>query len=154
MIHYYRLTADNRIAMGGGDVSIGYGADLDRDYNEKTFAHLRRHVTEVFPQLKGLRFTHQWGGPVSVTLDMAPVIGYLGQDRKAIFSVGCIGHGVSMTTLNGRTIAELITGHQTERTEMFFVGRKVFSWPPDLVSYGLARAVRGFMRMEDKVIYK
>ncbi|MDZ7833471.1 MAG: FAD-binding oxidoreductase [Desulfobacterales bacterium] len=154
LIHYYRLTADNRIAMGGGDVSIGYGADLDRDYNEKTFAHLRRHVTEVFPQLKGLRFTHQWGGPVSVTLDMAPVIGYLGQDRKAIFSVGCIGHGVSMTTLNGRTIAELITGHQTERTEMFFVGRKVFSWPPDLVSYGLARAVRGFMRMEDKVIYK
>ena len=154
LIHYYRLTADNRIAMGGGDVSIGYRTDLDKDLNENTFAHLKQHVTEVFPQLKGLRFTHQWGGPVSVTMDMAPAIGYLGKDRKAIFSMGCIGHGVSMTTMNGRTIAEMLTGRKTERTDMFFVGRKVFSWPPDLISYGIAKTVRGFMRMEDKVIYK
>jgi len=153
LIHYYRLTKDNRIAMGGGDVSIGYRTDLDKDLNEKTFSHLKRHVTEVFPQLKGIRFTHQWGGPVSVTMDMAPVIGYLGKDRKAIFSMGCIGHGVSMTTTNGLAIAELITGRQTERTEMFFVGRKAFSWPPDLVSLGVARAVRGFMRMEDRLYY-
>ena len=36
------------------------------------------------------------------------VIGYLGKDKKAIFSMGCIGHGVSLTTMNGRTIAESI----------------------------------------------
>ncbi|MGM0452699.1 MAG: NAD(P)/FAD-dependent oxidoreductase [Thermodesulfobacteriota bacterium] len=153
LIHYYRLTKDNRIAMGGGDVTIGYGSNLDKDRNEKTFEHLKRHVTEVFPQLEGIGFTHQWGGPVSVTLDMAPVIGYLGKDKRAVFSMGCIGHGVSMTTMNGRTIAELITGRQTERTEMFFVGRKVFSWPPDMFSYGIAKTVRGFMRMEDRIYY-
>jgi len=154
LIHYYRLTADNRIVMGGGDVSIGYNADLDKDLNAKTFAHLENHVTEVFPQLKGVRFTHRWGGPVSVTLDMAPVIGYLGEDRKAVFSMGCIGHGVSMTTLNGRTIAEMITGQQTERTEMFFVERKILPWPPGLITYGLAHAVRGFMKLEDYLYYK
>ncbi len=154
LIHYYRLTADNRIVMGGGDVSLGYGADLDKDLNEKTFALLKAHVTEVFPQLEGLRFSHQWGGPVSITTDMAPVIGYLGKDKKAIFSMGCIGHGVSLTTYNGKTIAELITGRQTERTEMFFVGRKVFPWPPDLVTYGLGQAVRGFMKIEDRLYYK
>ena len=154
LIHYYRLTADNRILMGGGDVSLGYGADLDKDYNEQTFALLKAHVTEVFPQLEGLRFTHQWGGPVSITTDMAPVIGYLGNDKKAIFSMGCIGHGVSLTTYNGKTIAELITGRQTERTEMFFVGRNVFPWPPDLVTYGLGQAVRGFMKLEDRLYYK
>lgn len=154
LIHYYRLTADNRIVMGGGDVSLGYGADLDKDLNEQTFAHLKAHVTEVFPQLEGLRFTHQWGGPVSITTDMAPVIGYLGNDKKAIFSMGCIGHGVSLTTYNGKTIAELITGRQTERTEMFFVGRKVFPWPPDLITYGLGHAVRGFMKLEDRLYYK
>ncbi len=154
LIHYYRLTADNRIVMGGGDVSLGYGADLNKDLNEQTFAHLKAHVTEVFPQLEGLRFTHQWGGPVSITTDMTPVIGYLGNDKKAIFSMGCIGHGVSLTTYNGRTIAELITGRQTERTEMFFVGRKVFPWPPDLITYGLGHAVRGFMKLEDRLYYK
>jgi glycine/D-amino acid oxidase-like deaminating enzyme len=154
LIHYYRLTADNRIVMGGGDVSLGYGADLDKDLNEQTFAHLKAHVTEVFPQLAGLRFTHQWGGPVSITMDMTPVIGYLGNDKKAIFSMGCIGHGVSLTTYNGKTIAEMITGQQTERTEIFFVGRKVFPWPPNLITYGLGHAVRGFMKLEDRLYYK
>lgn len=154
LIHYYRLTKDNRIVMGGGDVSFGYGTDLNKDLNEKIFTHLKNHVVEVFPQLKGIGFTHQWGGPVSVTLDMAPVIGYLGADHKVIFSLGCIGHGVSMTTMNGRTIAEMISGEKTERTDMFFVGRKTFPWPSDPLTYGLSHAIRGFMRLEDKLLYK
>jgi glycine/D-amino acid oxidase-like deaminating enzyme len=154
LIHYYRLTADNRIVMGGGDVSLSYGANLNKDANEKIFGLLKTHVTEIFPQLKEIRFTHQWGGPVSITTDLTPVIGFLGKDKKAIFSMGCIGHGVSLTTMNGRTIAELITGQQTERTEMFFVGRKVFPWPPDLIAYGVGQAVRGFMKLEDMLYYK
>ncbi|MFZ5570445.1 MAG: NAD(P)/FAD-dependent oxidoreductase [Thermodesulfobacteriota bacterium] len=154
LIHYYRLTRDNRIVMGGGDVSFGYGADLNRDLNAAIFTHLENHVLEVFPQLKGIGFTHRWGGPVSVTLDMAPVIGYLGKDRKAIFSLGCIGHGVSMTTMNGRTIAEMICGQKTARTEMFFVGRKTIPWPPEMISYGAAHAIRGFMKLEDRLYYK
>ncbi|MFW5937264.1 MAG: NAD(P)/FAD-dependent oxidoreductase [Desulfosalsimonas sp.] len=154
LIHYYRLTKDNRIVMGGGDVSLSYGTNLDRDLNEKTFAHLENHVTEVFPQLAGIRFTHRWGGPVSVTLDMAPVIGYLGHDQRAVFSLGCIGHGVSMTTQNGRTIAELICGRQTERTQKFFVGRKTIPWPPEPLTFGLSQTVRGFMKLEDRLYYK
>ncbi len=153
LIHYYRLTRDNRIVMGGGDVSLTYGDDLDGDLNEKIFAHLERHVTEVFPQLRGIRFTHRWGGPVSVTLDMTPVIGFLGGDRTAIFSLGCIGHGVSLTHFNGLTIAEIIAGRRTWRTEMFFVGRKVLPWPPDLVTHGASQAIRGFMKIEDRLYY-
>ena len=154
LIHYYRLTKDNRIVMGGGDVSFGYGGNLNRDLNDRIFRLLETHVLEVFPQLKGVQFTHRWGGPVSITLDMAPAIGYLGKDKKAIFSLGCMGHGVSLTTLNGKTIAELITGQQTHRTDMFFVGRKMFSWPADPISFGLENAIRGFMKLEDKFYYK
>ena len=154
LIHYYRLTRDNRIAMGGGDVSIGYGADLGKDFNARVFKHLENHITEIFPQLKGIRITHKWGGPVSVTLDMAPVIGYLGQDKKALFSMGCIGHGVSMTTTNGQAMAELICGETTARTEQFFIGRKVIPWPPEPVTHGLVHAIRGFMKLEDRFLYK
>lgn len=154
LIHYYRLTKDNRIVMGGGDVSIGYGTDLNKDLNDNIFKLLEHHVIEVFPQLKGIRFTHKWGGPVSVTLDMAPVIGFLGSDHKCIFSMGCVGHGVSMTTTNGLAIAEMIAGRQTPRTDMFFVGRKTISWPPDLISYGVSQAIRGFMKIEDRLYYK
>jgi hypothetical protein len=56
--------------------------------------------------------------------------------------------------MNGRTIAEMITGQKTERTEMFFAGRKVFPWPPELISYGLGQAILGFMKLEDRIYYK
>ena len=154
LIHYYRLTKDNRIVMGGGDVAFTYNNDLSIDLNHRIFDHLEKHVIEVFPQLKGLKFTHRWGGPVSVTVDMAPVIDCLGNDKKAIFSLGCIGHGVSLTTYNGLTIAEMVTGRQSSRTDTFFVGRKTLPWPPDLITYGAAHAVRGFMRLEDRLYYK
>ncbi len=153
-IHYYRLTRDNRIVMGGGDVTLTYGTNLDRDLNERTFRHLEQHITEVYPQLRGIRITHRWGGPVSITTDMAPVIGFLGEDRRALFSVGCIGHGVSMTHLNGLTMAELICGKKTERTEMFFVGRKVIPWPPEPIRFAVGHLIRGYMRLEDRLLYK
>ncbi|MBN2158575.1 MAG: FAD-dependent oxidoreductase [Spirochaetes bacterium] len=153
-IHYYRLTADNRIAMGGGDVSLTFGDNFDRDENREIFDHLEGHITEVFPQLKGIRVTHRWGGPVSITVDMAPAIGYIGNDRKAIYSLGCMGHGVSMTTLNGRTIAEMICKMSTPRTALFFVGRKAIPWPPEPIRFGVSKLIRGYMRLEDRYIYK
>jgi glycine/D-amino acid oxidase-like deaminating enzyme len=153
-IHYYRLTADNRIAMGGGDVTLAYGTDFDHDDNQKIFDHLEHHITEVFPQIKGIGITHRWGGPVSITVDMAPAIGYIGRDKKAIFSLGCMGHGVSMTTLNGLTIAEMILKMKTPRTGQFFVGRRTIPWPPEPIKFGLSQAVRGYMRLEDRIKYK
>ena len=140
------------VATGG--FSIGYGSDLGRDLNTKVCKHLEDHITAIFPQLKGIGITHRWGGPVSVTLDMAPVIGYIGQDKKALFSMGCIGHGVSMTTTNGRAIAELICGQPSERTELFFIGRRVIPWPPEPLTHGLVHAIRGFMKLEDRFLYK
>ncbi len=153
-IHYYRLTRDNRIAMGGGDVTLTFGRNLNKDINARIFRHLERHLLTIFPQLEGIRFTHRWGGPVSITTDMAPVIGFLGKDRRAVFSLGCIGHGVSMTHYNGLTIAELLCGQSTPRTEMFFVGRKIIPWPPEPVRFALSHLIRGYMKMEDVLLYR
>jgi glycine/D-amino acid oxidase-like deaminating enzyme len=151
LIHYYRLTADNRIVMGGGDVSVTFGRNFERDQNEQIFAHLRQHVVDVFPQLAGLRFTHGWGGPVSVTLDMAPALGFLGKDRRAVYSLGTVGHGVSMTAYNGLTIAELLAGRTSSRTGQFFVGRRTIPWPPEPLRFGAIQAIRGVLRAEDRL---
>ncbi len=152
-IHYYRLTKDNRIVLGGRDVGVTYGRDMERDRDEKNFEELKKYLFWVFPQLKGIRFTHEWGGPVSITLDMAPAIGFLGRDRDAIFAVGYIGHGVSATFNTGRTMAELLLGVKTHRTEMFFIGRKIIPFPPEPFRFVLSHAIRGFMRLEDKLKY-
>jgi len=149
LVHYYRLTADNRIVMGGRDVSLAYGHDMDCDRNETTFLELEKDTRQIFPVLKDINFTHRWGGPVSVPVDMAPAIGYLG-DKNAVYSLGCVGHGVSMTHLNGRTVADLVREVSTDLTEVFFVNRSLIPWPPEPLRFLVSKALLGYMHWEDK----
>ncbi len=149
LVHYYRLTADNRILMGGRDVSLSYGEDMEQDQNEKTFQELEQDVRDLFPSLRDITFTHRWGGPVSVALDMAPAMGYLG-DKNIVYSLGCVGHGVSMTHLNGKTISDLIMERQTDLTDVFFVNRKTIPIPPEPFRFIVSKAIIGYMHMEDR----
>jgi glycine/D-amino acid oxidase-like deaminating enzyme len=148
-VHYYRLTADDRLLMGGRDVSVSRGLDMDHDLNDQVFAALERDVVEIFPALRGVRFTHRWGGPVSVPLDMAPALGYAG-DRNVVYSLGCVGHGVSLTHLNGRTIADLVLGRDTDLTRVFFVNRRTVPWPPEPLRSLTVNAILGLMHADDR----
>jgi glycine/D-amino acid oxidase-like deaminating enzyme len=150
LVHYFRLTYDNRLAMGGSDVSISYGKDMNRDLNEHTFDQLEKDVVWLFPSLKGVRFTHRWGGPVSVPVDLAPAIGQIG-DSRAVYSLGCVGHGVSMTHLNGRTLADLVLEHKTDLTDVWFVNRRMIPWPPEPLRLAASHAIRGYLRIEDAI---
>jgi glycine/D-amino acid oxidase-like deaminating enzyme len=151
LVHYYRLTADNRIVMGGRDVSLSKGFyDMDQDDNEQTFEDLREDVRELFPPLKDIRFEDAWGGPVSVPLDMAPVIGYMG-DERVVYSLGCVGHGVSLTHLNGQTIRDLILERKTELSDVFFVNRRSIPWPPEPFRTIGVKAIVGYMHVEDRI---
>jgi glycine/D-amino acid oxidase-like deaminating enzyme len=93
--------------------------------------------------------THRWGGPFSVTTDLVPAIGYLG-DPRAVYSVGCIGHGVSMTHLNGQTIRDLVLERSTDLTDHWFVNRRVIPWPPEPVRLGASVALRAGLGLEDR----
>jgi len=151
LVHYYRLTADNRIVMGGRDVSLSRGFyDMDRDQNEQTFEGLRADVRELFPSLKDIQFTDAWGGPVSVPLDMAPAIGYMG-DKRVVYSIGCVGHGVSLTHLNGQTIRDLVLERKTDLSDVFFVNRITIPWPPEPFRTLSVKAILGYMHVEDRV---
>jgi glycine/D-amino acid oxidase-like deaminating enzyme len=149
LVHYYRLTADNRLAMGGRDVSISNGTDMDRDLDPPTFQGLKEDVRQLFPALRNIRFTHEWGGPVSVPLDMAPALGFVG-DKNMVYSLGCVGHGVSLTHLNGKTICDMVLERQTELTDVFFVNRRTLPWPPSILRNMAIRAIKGYMHWEDR----
>jgi glycine/D-amino acid oxidase-like deaminating enzyme len=149
LVHYYRLTADNRLLMGGRDVSMAFGNDMDLDRNEKVFIGLERDVRSIFPPLKDVSFTHRWGGPVSVPVDLAPALGYLG-NKDTIYSLGCVGHGVSMTHLNGKTCADLALERRTDLTDVFFVNRTTIPFPPEPFRFLATRAITEFMRWEDR----
>jgi glycine/D-amino acid oxidase-like deaminating enzyme len=150
LVHYFRLTVDKRLAMGGSDISISYGRDMDCDRNERIFMDLERDITWLFPILMGIKLTHRWGGPVSVPVDLAPAIGYIG-DQRAVYSLGCLGHGVSMAHLNGRTLKGLILEIDTELTDVWFVNRRLIPWPPEPLRLILSHAIRGYLWIEDAI---
>jgi glycine/D-amino acid oxidase-like deaminating enzyme len=148
MVHYYRLTPDNRLLMGGRDIALTYGANMDKDMNPKIFARLEQDIVDFYPCLKGLKITHRWGGPVSVPMDMVPALGYL-DDKRAVYSLGCMGHGVSLTHLNGEVMADLLLERKSEWTECFPVNRKVFNWPPEPIRFVGEKALLGYLHAED-----
>lgn len=148
LVHYFRLTADGRLAMGGSDVTLAYGRNMAHDANSRIFADLERDVARLFPPLSGVRFSHRWGGPVSVPVQLAPAIGHLG-DRRVLYSLGCVGHGVSLSHLNGRTLADLVQERRTDLTDVWFVDRRVIPWPPEPLRFAVSKLIKGYFRAED-----
>jgi glycine/D-amino acid oxidase-like deaminating enzyme len=149
LVHYYRLTRENRLLMGGGDVTLAYGGRLDYDLSERVSGELERHAQAVFPSLRGVGFTHRWGGPVSVPVDLAPALGFVG-DERIVYSLGCMGHGVSLAHLNGRTLADLLLGNRSDLTSVFFVNRRTLPWPPEPLRRIVSRALLGWFHAEDR----
>jgi glycine/D-amino acid oxidase-like deaminating enzyme len=148
LIHYYRLTPDNRLVMGGGPVGLTFANDLDADRNPAAWRHLEEHIQFLFPSLEGVRLTHRWGGPFSVTVDLTPAMGYVG-DRRAVYSVGCIGHGVSASHLNAQTLRDLLLERQSELTAGPFVRQRVIPWPPEPLRSLVAYTLRSYLQVED-----
>jgi glycine/D-amino acid oxidase-like deaminating enzyme len=150
LIHYYRLTPDKRIAMGGGPVGLTESGGLDRDADDRAWRHLEEYLHWLWPHLSDVAITHRWGGPFSVTLDLTPALGYVGEDRTAVYALGCIGHGVSMSYLNGQVLADLLLGDGAGiATECPFVNRRVIRWPREPFASLAEHAIRAYLQVED-----
>jgi glycine/D-amino acid oxidase-like deaminating enzyme len=147
-MHFYRLTPDNRILVGGGPGLVPYGGSMDHDAYPKAWEHLQAFITTTFPALRGIRFTHRWGGAFSVTSDSTPQIGTL-HGGGAVYSIGCTGHGVAMTHMNGRILRDLVLGRKTELTELWFVNRRSFPIPPEPIRSLAIKAVIAGMSLDD-----
>ncbi len=148
LIHYYRLTPDKRILIGGGPVGLTYANSLFADEDQNAWRHLEEHLHYLFPQLNNLTVTHKWGGPFSVTMDLNPVIGAIG-DKRAFYSLGCIGHGVSMSHRNAKVLRDLVLERDSDLLENPFVNRKTIPWPPEPLRLLIAGALRGYLSLED-----
>lgn len=148
LVHYYRLTPDNRIVLGGGPVGLTWGNSLNGDSDADAWNHLEEHLRFLFPSLSGLNITHRWGGPFSVTVNLSPALGYIG-DQRAVYSLGCIGHGVSMSHRNAQAIRDLIMERDSELLECPFINPTVLPWPPEPLRMLTARSLRGYLKAED-----
>ena len=126
VVNYFRFSDDHRLLFGGTE---SYRYRFPRDIA----AAVRRPMEEVFPQLKGVRITHAWGGTLGITMNRMPHFERLAGNILSLS--GYSGHGVAMATLAGQIAAEAIAG-QAERFDAMarvpsprFPGGAALRWP-------------------------
>lgn len=105
LLDYYRLSADNRLLFGS-----------DSSSNKDMVQVMRRNMLKVFPQLAEVNIDYGWGGPIDMTMNSQPHFGRI--KPNIYFAHGYSGHGVALTGLAGRIIAEAILGND-ERLRVF-----------------------------------
>jgi glycine/D-amino acid oxidase-like deaminating enzyme len=132
LIIYAQRTRDGRIAIGGRGAPYRFGSRIAPSFEQAGGIHdaIRRSLLELFPQLADARITHRWGGALGVPRDWWPSVGFDARSGLA-HAGGYAGDGVAMTNLAARTLADLITGTDSELVRLPFVGHRSPGFEPE-----------------------
>ena len=132
LIIYGQRTADGRLVFGGRGAPYHFRSAVQPSFDRvpAVFAALRRTLIELFPVLSDVAITHTWGGPIGIARDWCASVG-LDASTGIGWAGGYVGDGLSTTNLAGRTLADLITGADTEITALPWVGHRSPKWEPE-----------------------
>ena len=111
-VFYLGLTRDNRVHIGGGPVGYRFNNGVPpAAVPPPQIAALRDELGRIFPELGAVPFESCWSGAIDMSLDSSPAVGRMGQHGNVYYGIGYSGHGVNLTSVFGRIIADLIDGH-------------------------------------------
>jgi glycine/D-amino acid oxidase-like deaminating enzyme len=132
LIIYGQRSADGRMVFGGRGAPYHLGSRIRSGYDRvpRVFAALEHTLGELFPVLHGTEITHHWGGPLGITRDWHASVG-LDRSSGLAWAGGYVGDGVATTNLAGRTLADLISGRESELTALPWVGHRSRKWEPE-----------------------
>jgi glycine/D-amino acid oxidase-like deaminating enzyme len=109
MFNDFRLTDDNRILFGGGQLRYIWGGRLaDRPAEGPDLERLAEAFRQRFPTPRDLAIARSWTGVIAYTLDAVPVIAPAPGHERVIFVGGWCGHGIALSVSSGRWVQELI----------------------------------------------
>jgi glycine/D-amino acid oxidase-like deaminating enzyme len=133
--HYYRMTADDRILWGGYDAVYHYGRRVRAAYERRppTYRRLAEHFLTTFPQLEGLRFSHQWAGAIDTSTRFCAFFATARQGRVA-YASGFTGLGVASTHFAANVMLDFLSGQETERTRLKMVRERPLPFPPEPIA--------------------
>lgn len=100
VVNYWRLSEDNRLLFGGGE---SYGYRFPDILNT-----VRAPLLKIYPQLANVKITHAWGGTLAITMNRMPAL--MRPHPNVLAGSACSGHGVALSTLTGRLLAETVAG--------------------------------------------
>lgn len=101
VVNYWRIDDQGRLIFGGGEnVSYRFPSDIG--------AKVRKPLSQIYPSLKDIPFTHCWGGTLAITMNRMPC--FMRPAPNALSASGFSGHGVALATLAGKQMADAILG--------------------------------------------
>jgi glycine/D-amino acid oxidase-like deaminating enzyme len=149
---YAQRTPDDRIAMGGRGLTYRLGGAINEADEVQPAIHLwlEQALRRLFPAATGAQVTHRWGGFFAAPRDWCMSVDF---DRATGLALagGYSGHGVVASSLAGRTLADLITGAESELTGLPWVGHTSRRWEPEPLRYLGARTIARVLTSADAV---
>ena len=149
--HYYRLTKDNEILWGGYDAIYNFRGKVRHEYetSAETYAHLAQAFLETFPQLKGIKFTHGWGGAIDTCSRFTQFWGkaYRG---KVAYVMGYTGLGVGASRFGAQVMLDLLDGEDNDRTRLSMVKKKPLPFPPEPFKFIFIRLTQWSLNKSDQ----
>jgi gamma-glutamylputrescine oxidase len=101
VVNYFRFSEDRRFLFGGREsYSIGFPSDIA--------GALVARMTNMFPQLAGVKIDHVWGGTLGITMSRLPYVARV--SPTVMTGAGYSGHGVALAGMAGRIMAEAAIG--------------------------------------------
>jgi glycine/D-amino acid oxidase-like deaminating enzyme len=120
IVTYLGLTRDNRIHIGGGSADYFFNDGGSQSPNVgQAFRKLQSELERIFPRLADVQFETTWSGLVDCSLDFSSSVGRLRDN--IYYGIGYCGHGVNLTSLFGRIIADFEAGHDQQWRDLPFV---------------------------------
>jgi glycine/D-amino acid oxidase-like deaminating enzyme len=134
---YYRFDRANRLLMGGRSVQRDItGPDELR--------HLIGYAERLWPEMRGVPWTHAWSGQLAITPDHYPHVHE--PDESALVCLGYNGRGVAMSTAMGPQLAKRVIGGATAPIDMPITTLKEIPFHALWRSAVTARVVYGRVR--------
>jgi gamma-glutamylputrescine oxidase len=154
LVYYFGLTADGRIHIGGGSPRYSFnnasasagGLQVRADQLQ-----LQRELVRVFPSLKGVDFETSWDGVIDWSLDASPSVGYTAQHRNIFYGLGYSGHGVNLTSVFGRIIADLEAGREAPWRQFPFLNASLDYVPNEPFRWMAAESSLAWYRFSEGV---
>ena len=134
---YYRIDQRNRLLMGGRGPMRWIRKPTD-------VAYFIRYAERLWPQLKGVSWTHGWNSRLAITADYYPHVHEPAEN--ILISLGCNGRGVALSTAMGAQLARRLIGGKKAEIDMPVTDIKPMPmhafWPVGVTAAVLAGRVR------------
>lgn len=152
ILYHAGSTRDNRIMIGAGHVDYFFNNGVVYKGNiREVHDLLKKELVRIYPELAKVDFEYIWNGVMGFTLDFNQALGVTGKHKNIYYGLAYCGHGVNLSTLFGKIIADLYAGEGAQWENTTFIKRRPIPLPPEPLKWVGVQANIAYYKMLDEM---